>query len=352
MTFRGASIDYGLWGLALVPVAIELAFKVGFTPLHAGVALVLFFALGLSHGALDRWLFDRVVPGGASGMFYGFYLGAAALQALLWWASPQLAFVLFLVLSVLHLGAGEVQDDRMTDLHRGLASVARGLLVVGVPLLVHADAVRPVLSALSVALPTVSSTMAFALTAAMLSSNLLVFALPRSAGAFGGRREGWRSTAHEWIQTAVLTGMFVVLPPLFSFLVYFTLWHGLAHVREMKARFAQSGEAWEELGGAALPFAAAASGGLLALWALTSFGASTGLDIATASAAAVVLVSALTLPHMLLVSMARWLRPAAVGLADAAAPGEPNLSESRTEPRAWNAWTTLEAPGSQTQTQP
>lgn len=74
-------------------------------------ALALIALFGIPHGAIDHVLFAEGREGSPL-LFYGFYLGAMALYAVVWLWWPAGSFTFFLLLSAYHFGQSQFADIR------------------------------------------------------------------------------------------------------------------------------------------------------------------------------------------------------------------------------------------------
>ena len=299
-------------------------------------SLVLF---GLPHGAVDHLVPARLA--GRATDFRGvlgvvlLYLALSGLCLALWFTAPAAAFVLFVCVTVFHWGAGDLHallffgPDGLGEMgppSRALLLVFRGCLPMLVPLLFFPDAYRGVATAAAglfgsdaAALSGVFSPAFRLAVGAALAAVAAAFSL-RAAGDLAGGRRALLPVA---LETLLLFAFFAAVPPVLAVGLYFALWHAPRHVarlvlldpagsrdlgagRPMRAlaRFAAGAAPLTVLALAclvalylAVPQAAGEPGSLLALY--------------------LVLVSALTLPHAVIVAFmdARqglWRRPLAV----------------------------------------
>jgi Brp/Blh family beta-carotene 15,15'-monooxygenase len=291
---RPLAYDRFLWAFVTPWVVWELVAGPGMGPVQQGVAALSFLTLGVSHGALDRWLVARWTGAGST-RFYSVYLGLAVLQAVLWWKLPQLALATFLLGAVMHFGLGEVTHPRLSVFARTVLGGLRGALLVGLPFVVHPQAVAPVLTAMGVPAPLEGSDPSV-LVAVLVASNLAVLPVL-------GRPAGAAVIGHEAVQVGVLSTILIVLPPLLSFSLYFAWWHGVAHGLEVKRTWGER-TTWPRLLEDALPFALLAVAGLLTVVMVLpagSFSRLAGLGL--------VGVSVLTTPHLVVVHGARGRWP-------------------------------------------
>ena len=199
------------------------------------VLLVVSLLVGLPHGAVDLLRPEVVAPDAparrrrAAGAAY---LGCALAAALCWVLFPLPTLLGLLLLAAVHFGTADEVTARWRDPLRPRPSrpgrivriVAAGGLPVAVPLGLHGDAVRRVLSGLS------GGHAASVVACAQVSTALVLAAAAWTVVTAAAARE-WASVA----ETVVLATLFVVATPLLAFAVYFGLWHSWRQVARMVA---------------------------------------------------------------------------------------------------------------------
>ena len=203
---------------------------------HQLVVLVVGFLLGLPHGAVDHlvpfwtgWVKRSVITWAV--VLLGYVSAAALTWAGLYWAGSVVLPVL-LVVSVLHFGAGDLMADRDEQV-AGFSSMpvmiagvlARGGPVVAGPLLFWPDQAAQALSTLQLDF-SMPSPWARLLLAVVVAGCVL-------GSAAVGLRTGNRWSA---LEVVVLAVVFVVLPPLAAFGIYFGAWHALRHTARLVVR--------------------------------------------------------------------------------------------------------------------
>ena len=302
-------------GACCLAAAVSAVLLVGVAP--AGLdarwvflgTIVLF---GLTHGACDVWL-----PGWVRGRvstvrflaaFCLAYTAVAGLVLWFWDWQPGLALAGFLLLTAWHWGSADAVLTGARAWRFGSLAWGRGLLVMAAPAAFHPQATLAVFGALA--------PVAFALfppdrlrTLGILVSTLAVGA----EGLVWSKRPRPRELASHSLETVFLIGLFAVCPPLIGTAVYFVWFHAWRHIlRLCRWQSPASGNRWAGILGfhrAALPCTLGALG-LLWLVARAWPG-----DLLRAY---LILLSAVTLPHALLVF---WL----------------DRVESRLDSRPWNS---------------
>jgi len=287
-------------GARLAGVAVPPAVR--YAPVAASVVV-----LGLPHGAVDHlvpaWFGRPRVRGAlAVGALYA-VLGAAYLAG--WALFPAAAFALFIAVTLVHWGQGDVYalDRAGVDLgapaRRAAVAALRGALPMLVPLVAFPGTYRRVAATL-VGLFGDPAALAPAFTpagraaAAGLVALLTLAALAPAAAADA---PGWRLDAGE---TALLWAYFLVVPPVLAVGVYFTCWHSLRHV----ARLADLGPGADDARAALWRFARDAAPltlASLALLAALAWAVGAG-DLRALFGASLVLIAVLTVPHVVVVA--------------------------------------------------
>ena len=272
---------------------------------HQLPVLVVGFLVGLPHGAVDHlvpfwtgWIRRSVASTVAV------LLGYVAVAGLTWvglhWAG-SVVLPLLLLVSVLHFGAGDLMAERDGEprarqqpaLGLAVAVLARGGPVVAGPLLVWPEQAARALTSVQ---------LTFTMPAPWLRAlAALVVAACVVSTALAGLRSGRPGTASEVV---LLAALFVAVPPLAAFGIYFGAWHGLRHTARLIVRDPRN-------------HADLAAGRLLRPVRRFGFSAALPTLVAGASAAALVVVAgqhagltgtvftvllALTVPHLVVVA--------------------------------------------------
>ncbi|GLZ56300.1 Brp/Blh family beta-carotene 15,15'-dioxygenase [Actinomycetospora sp. NBRC 106378] len=337
MTALGdARVAPGAPGAGTVPTAVAVPLRAATAVSVSAVAVVLVVGLvvpgvwerwgwlpfavgllvGIPHGALDHlvpWWTGATArrPGLLAGVLSA-YVALAVLTfvaARLW---PVPALVGLLVGSAVHFGSGETAVQALRSGRPAGPTprwVAPGLATVAVPFLAWPTTVRPVLDVLAPG----SAAVVLDPTALLVvgTGTAVAVVVTLAADLLAGRR----AAAGE---LALLTALFLVVPPLPAFGLYFGAWHGLRHLARLVAldpgnagdlaRRRLARPVGRVLRQAALPTAAV----LAVLVVLLAVPGLAGRAAAGLVPAGLALVLALTVPHMAVVAvMDRRQRPAA-----------------------------------------
>jgi Brp/Blh family beta-carotene 15,15'-monooxygenase len=304
----------GLGSVVLTATDQSLALPPWLRYLPLGASLLLF---GLPHGAIDHLAPTRVVGRPATVRSMGgvglLYLLLGGAYAALWVVAPVASAVLFVALTWLHWGQGDLYAlDALGSRHLDGAGVRAGTVLVRgglpmlVPLLRFPERYRAVVDAW-VALFGRELNAAWLLSGNVRVAFGLAFAaltLVTLAAGYRAGDAGWRLDAAE---TVLLWGYFLVVPPLVAVGIYFCVWHSLRHVGRLmgvddgaRAAFASRGTlaALRRTGRDAAPLTAVSVVGLVAVAAV----AGVDTEPRTLAALYLVFIAVLTLPHVAVVT--------------------------------------------------
>ncbi|SIR98252.1 Brp/Blh family beta-carotene 15,15'-dioxygenase [Natronorubrum thiooxidans] len=324
---RVARLSLGV-GLLSLAVAVSVTALVGSPPLpYQYVPLALsVVVLGLPHGAVDHLVLPRArgepVTRRSLALVGLLYLFVGTAYAVLWLLAPVPAFVLFILITLVHWGQGDVYallefvraDYLETRPSRLLALVVRGGLPMLVPLVAFpaqyafvaetivglfnpdaAAALEPVFS------PAARTAIALGFGA------LVAFALLRGfLRTEPGGRGPWLVDVTE---TLGLVVYFTVVPPILAIGLYFCFWHSLRHIlRTMLVDAVAStalergaiGTAWRRFARDSAPLTV---GGLIVLVGIWFIVPQTPASVADVLAVYLVTIAVLTLPHVVVVTL-------------------------------------------------
>jgi Brp/Blh family beta-carotene 15,15'-monooxygenase len=301
-----------LFGLSL-PLALQ------YVPLAASVVL-----FGLPHGAVDHLAVERsrgetptrrgmALVGALYALLGGAYLA-------LWYLAPVASFVLFLALTWVHWGQGDVYAlavvEGVTHLRtrgaRVLAATVRGGLPMLVPLLSYPGQYREVATLLVGRFGVTGADLAplFAAETRLVLgvgfAGATGLALALGAGRVGLADRGWRVDA---LETGLLWAYFLAVPPVLAIGVYFCLWHSVRHIARLAlvdpgaVRTLSRGDWWPALGRFARDAAPLTITSLVFLAGFYLLVPVRPTDLAETVGLYLVLVAVLTLPHVVVVSL-------------------------------------------------
>lgn len=222
-----------------VSVAAVVAVASGWNPdvfaqlvmVAVGVAII-----GLPHGAFDFHLAARTAPPSSRAkslfVFCIVYCAIGSAVVITWMVAPAAALLAFLLVSALHFGFGDVSDGGTA---LGAAEgVARGAVVIGVPIWMHRDDCARLFAYL---VPESSSFPIDPIAdAAALCGTVALAGLPSILVARVARGERpANQLSGELLSAIAVAWLLAFTPPLLGFLVYFCGWHSLRQAGEIAA---------------------------------------------------------------------------------------------------------------------
>ena len=261
----------------------------GLVLLDMASVIALFFVvlIGLPHGAFDGAIANHLGAGrslAAATKFITSYCAAAGLVIAVWIMFPAVTLTLFLMISMIHFGRGDASAKS------GPVFMMQVLLHGGLPIFgiiyFQQSSVIPLFDALTNG----SSNLA------ILTSNIMVPVMGLTFVFYGLMAFRDSSLHVRFVEFILLAVVFVILPPLVSFALYFCIIHTGRHMRRI----------WHVLASPSLPrgFYRQAAGFTLASW-LVGGAAFLWLETADLDTALLQVVfiglAALTVPHMILV---------------------------------------------------
>ena len=286
-----------------------------------------FLFCGLPHGAGDLWALQLSTPSTRWNTrrrwwLIAAYLAASALTLILWWCEPMLALAAFLALTAWHFGSADallLSGGVAGGMAWWAQAVGRGALVICAPLAFYQEESARLLEPF--ALQDASAQVELirfllvwspAFTAAAIGVQALI-ALPRIfAGRTGQVTDDRRRAALALGETCLIAGLFWNAPPLLAFACYWMGAHAWRHILRIESLH------WRETAPADAPpiwrlvldyhertlgmtlFAVAGISVVFLIWPTLATGASGWVT------AYFLLLSALTVPHALVIAHLDW----------------------------------------------
>jgi len=298
-------------------LAPQLISQYALYPLLVGIIV-----LGLPHGALDHVVPARMQLGWGTrfvpiSVYLLAYIAIAAAYFGMWLRAPLWAFVLFLSITVLHWGHGDLRHMELfvgrsygSWVERAVALIVRGSLPIVVPVLAFPETAQGLYRHAAVGLGVTPETINLTAPGVVyglsgfLSLGLLAYVIIAAHVS-----PDWDVLMSECLEIVVLLLFFLYTPAYFSVGLYFLAWHSLRHLGRLLILSPQDAalvaqNRWRRpvfrLVRDALPITIAAIGLLVALYV---WRADNVQSLEGFVAIYLVLISALTAPHMVVVAL-------------------------------------------------
>jgi Brp/Blh family beta-carotene 15,15'-monooxygenase len=219
------------WSIIISLIFILYAYLGGSFHLVAEmiIAFILVGVIGMSHGSIDHILATevlKILPQKKINYFIAIYIGIIILYVGLWLISPLISFVLFLAYSAYHFGQADTDfiTQKLSLITRKVIGFNYGLLILST--LVVANSLYIVSIFPDWFKTIVNSDWVVLLSVYVFAISLLVQVLVLAVLAFN-RKINLKHLLNFVIQLVIIFVLFVLLPPLISFSLYFGLWHSL-----------------------------------------------------------------------------------------------------------------------------
>jgi Brp/Blh family beta-carotene 15,15'-monooxygenase len=280
------------------------------------VSLLLF---GLPHGAVDHLVIAdltgrKLLSWKPLALVFGYLILAVAVFAA-WFAAPVAMFVGFIAITWFHWGQGdawslfeELNGQPRSPLLRGLGLFVRGALPMLLPFLAFPEVYLGVADDLAALFGHDGATTLAALASWEFRGGLGAGYLAVALGYLILARRRAAST-RAWLvdaaEIALLTAFFLLVPPILSVGLYFSLWHAPRHMIRLSRALPgaeRSRTDWQDFGGvmiASVPLTAVSLAALAAIGWWLGFSPDTpGRNLAIYLA----LIAAVTVPHVIVVT--------------------------------------------------
>jgi Brp/Blh family beta-carotene 15,15'-monooxygenase len=207
------------WQLVLQLFFILMVpFLLQFEMLQGALCLVGLVFLGIPHGGND-FFYRKEKNTAGSIKFLIMYVGVMLLYLALWFVWPMLSLGLFLLISIHHFGQSNFNTNRIWSLD----SLLWGSWLVGFPVLKHSEEVFGVFATMLGQSGSKVSGFGHLNDSGLLVVSI-VFVLMYGAVLYRSHRSSWLSYLLQWF---LVTVWYWFTPLLLGFVVVFCFWHAL-----------------------------------------------------------------------------------------------------------------------------
>lgn len=217
--------------------------------------------------------------------FLAGYMGIIAVYGIIWLISPLAGLALFIIMSCYHFGQLDMHEIAKAPWNKAVY-LSRGVYLLGLMMVAQYDAVAQILQPVTQTdgYESFVRQWFFYLIGTLILQHIVLLII------------GTTSSTKTTVLDTFFTGlMFILLPPLLSFGLYFALWHSWDHLHLLN-RYLRLPD-WKSLILNALPFTAMALLGIAGIILLFRQSLSEPGTVIYA----LIGISLLTMPHMLLV---------------------------------------------------
>jgi Brp/Blh family beta-carotene 15,15'-monooxygenase len=197
---------------------LMVPFLLQFEMLQGSLCLVGLVFLGIPHGGND-FFYRKEKNTAGSIKFLIMYVGVMLLYLALWFVWPMLSLGLFLLISIHHFGQSNFNTNRIWSLD----SLLWGSWLVGFPVLKHSEEVFGVFATMLGQSGSKVSGFGHLNDSGLLVVSI-VFVLMYGAVLYRSHRSSWLSYLLQWF---LVTVWYWFTPLLLGFVVVFCFWHAL-----------------------------------------------------------------------------------------------------------------------------
>ena len=197
---------------------LMVPFLLQFEMLQGALCLGGLVFLGIPHGGND-FFYRKEKNTAGSIRFLSMYLGVMLLYLALWFVWPMLSLGLFLLISIHHFGQSNFNTNQIWSLD----SVLWGSWLVGFPVLKHSEEVFGVFATMLGQSESKVSGLGHLNDSGLLVVSI-VFVLMYGAVLYRSHRSSWLSYLLQWF---LVTVWYWFTPLLLGFVIVFCFWHAL-----------------------------------------------------------------------------------------------------------------------------
>lgn len=201
------------------------------------IVVISVFLIGIPHGAIDHVVSSELFGTGRSLMghlkFYGSYLIIMLIIGLVWIFTPVIGMIIFLLISIYHFGQADMEDFLISSKIQPIWYIIRGLFLIGLIVFSSPDITYPIISAaMDISLEQFETFMP------PQNISLIVILLIYTAFTLiSFYKNDITNIKIFTLESTVLTLLFMISGPLIGFALYFSVWHSSGHIVELQQFF-------------------------------------------------------------------------------------------------------------------
>lgn len=260
--------------------------------------------VGIPHGAVDHIVSSRIynLSNEITDQikFYVPYLLLILIMGFTWYLTPIIGFIIFLMTTIYHFGQADIERLKFPNKIKLPLYISRGVMLMGLVIFVKPSVSFPIMETI-MGIDISTKAIAFEFNdffsaIAVAQHFILLILVLISFQNHSKQKVGYI------VGDAVLTAsLFWFSEPIIAFAIYFGCWHSLGHIEELQHFLSSQNKHWDitEFIKDAWLFTTLSIFGLFVLYKLNqSFGSEEQM-----LALLFILISALTLPHMIVVEL-------------------------------------------------
>lgn len=257
------------------------------------------FLIGIPHGAIDHVVSSELFGTGQNLkghlLFYGSYLIIMLLLGLIWIFIPVAGMIIFLIISIYHFGQADMEDFLISKKKNPMWYIARGFFLIGLIVFSSPDVTYAIISTAM----NISSDLFYSMMPPRNLSLLIILLIYASFILSSVLKKEIQDIKIFILESTVLVFLFLISGPLIGFALYFAIWHSSGHIVELQQFFESKNKELSILQfyKLATPFTLISILGLIFLLYIQNIFQVEDQFLTLMF----ILISVLTLPHMLIV---------------------------------------------------
>jgi|AntAceMinimDraft_1070359.scaffolds.fasta_scaffold13871_4 Brp/Blh family beta-carotene 15,15'-monooxygenase len=286
--------------VGIISILVYLVIPDGINAIQYVFLGLVLLIVGIPHGAMDH-VIDGAVndwkPDSFNLKFYSMYLGLIAVYSVFWYFFPLISMVIFLLITSYHFGQADTQRFNLSGWPYWSMLIVRGLSLLVLLLfgdLAYASSIIETITSYDYesSLLSIISTEDLMAYWVGITSGSIIFALYAS-------KKPIKLILVALLENVILIAMFNYVNVVIAFSLYFGLWHSFEHVKVMAAYLFTKGEqlSLASFYKQSFTFSMLSYLGLLFIYNLLDAFGQTELMVGLL----LVLISVLTLPHLVVV---------------------------------------------------
>lgn len=223
--------------LTLLFILFSLLFPDSSERLAPWIVVTSVFLIGIPHGAIDHVVSSELFGTGRSLkghlIFYGSYLIIMLILGLIWIFTPVFGMIIFLLISIYHFGQADMEDFLIAKKMKSIGYIIRGFFVIGLIVFSATDVTYPILSSAM----NISSDQFDSMMPPQNISLIIILFVYTIFTLKSFLMKEITNVKIFIIESTALILLFLISGPLIGFALYFAVWHSSGHIVELQQFF-------------------------------------------------------------------------------------------------------------------
>jgi Brp/Blh family beta-carotene 15,15'-monooxygenase len=229
---------------AILSIILELTYPAFSNSVKYPVLGLCLLFIGIPHGAIDHIVTSKLYNLSQTisdqAKFYIYYLVMMTIMTLIWIIHPLSGFLIFALLTVYHFGQADLEHLPINKNIKRVLFLSRGSMIMGLIIISDLQYTSPILLDLT------GINILEQISGASIHKTLLVilplqYLIIQTAALVYYKFQASDIT-YILFDAFVVAALFLIVNPILAFAIYFGLWHSAGHVKEMMSYFEETGK--------------------------------------------------------------------------------------------------------------